>query len=95
MTNEDEMLVLCGLPLYWALNWDGKGLLKDHLEASYGFPLLEMTGGQIVEGKYKYPEDPDLPPLVKVAIHGCTYLQYDYGIVAIITGDTTFVARMD
>lgn len=95
MTHEDEMLVLCGLPLYWALNWGGKGLLKDHLEASYGFPLLEMEGGQVVEGVYKYPQDPDLYPLVKVELHGCTYYQYDYGLVAIVTEESTFIMRMD
>ena len=86
---------ICGLPLYWARTWDGSGLLTDHLEASYGFPLYAMTGGRLVEGVYKYPGDPDLYPLVTLELHGCTYHQYDYGIVAVVTEDSTSIFRMD
>ena len=84
-----------GVPLLWVQTWGGEGSLKEHLEARYGFPLTEMEAGQVVEGVYKYPQDPDKYPLVKVELHGCTYYQYDYGIIAIVTEESTYITRMD
>jgi len=89
-------LEACGLPLHWVIAWDGVGSLKEYLKGCYGMPMLAMTGGSIAEnGTYSYPEDPDLQPLVKVEMESCTYYQYHYGIVAIVTSEGTFVCRMD
>ena len=88
-------VIECGLPLLWVQAWDGKGSLKDHLVASYGTACHEMTGGQVVEGVYKHPQDPDLQPLVQVELHGCTFYQYDYGIIAVVTEESTYITRMN
>lgn len=86
----------CGLPLFWAVNWPEIDTLEQHLACCYGFPMLKMSGGSVAtDGTYSYPEDPDLKPLAKVEFEEVTFYQYNYGIVAIVTGESTFITRMD
>ena len=86
----------CGLPLFWAVNWPEIDTLEQHLACCYGFPMLEMSGGSVAtDGTYSYPEDSDLEPLAKVEFEEVTFYQYNYGIVAIVTGESTFITRMD
>ena len=72
--------------------------LKETLDLSYGFGLHKMYGGKVEEdGRFTYPEDPDLYPLAKM-IRGNEYLyQYPHAIIAIWCADTEsyFVTRMD
>lgn len=64
----------------------------------YGFPLHPMGGEVTDEGVYKYPEDPDLFPLVQFDLpQDIKILVYEYAITAfcdILTGET-FVTRID
>lgn len=86
----------CGLVLPWVQAWDGSGSLKDYLEGRHGFPLHEMSGGSVdADGVYSYPEDAALKPLVKVEFESCTFYQYFYGILAIVSPEGTYITRMD
>ena len=94
---EERLAPACGYLLGWACNYATlvvqAASLKEAMDAQYGFGLHEMTGGKITEGGiYKYPEDPDMYPLVKVQT-GEEYMYiYQHAIIAFNDG---FVTRMD
>lgn len=72
------------MPLYLSVNeW-------------YPFGVYEMEGGEMVDGTFKYPEDPDLHPLFK-CIRGDEHVYiYAHAIIAISKPDGTyFVTRVD
>ena len=87
-----------GLIWAWCMSKpEGIGFLQ-HFEDMYQFGVFEMKGGEVLEnGIYKYPEDPDLYPLIRVDNKEETVFVYPYGIVAIRNKTTrdTFVTRMD
>jgi hypothetical protein len=82
--------------IYRALLAPAVPLAVSMLEA-YQFPLSPMTGGDVHDdGRYTYPEDPDLLPLAKITTaRGIVYI-YEFGIVAICeTGLDCVVYRFD
>jgi hypothetical protein len=90
----------CGLLPIFAMDPEYIHLpLREAMEIQYGFgPLMEMKGGTVT-GTYAYlsPGDPPLYPYVIITRGNEVFVEYPYGIVALIdqqTGDT-FVTRMD
>lgn len=71
--------------------------LKEALDEQYCCGLFEMTGGVIdSNGVFRYPEDPELHPLIKIIRGKETFYQYQSAIVAIVQEDgSTFMTRMD
>lgn len=94
----DSIIEEVGLIWAWSKTKETGRWFKDHFDEQYGFGLFEMKGGQVLDnGIYKYPEDPDLYPLLRVDDEDETVFVYPYGIVAIRNKTTrdTFVCRMD
>lgn len=81
----------------WVMNPDYDGIpLRQALDEQYGFGLHEMIGGEVdASGIYRYPEDPDLYPLLEIKRGEETFYQYPYAIVAIRGPEGVFVTRMD
>lgn len=69
---------------------------KSEVEGNYGYPVSELGGTVEENGVYKYPEDPDLLPLVvaKVSPYKSVCI-YTHGIVSMRSNGETFVCRMD
>jgi hypothetical protein len=100
-------LQICGFIPGWiqdsyfgALEDGAKGAFERVLEHYYGhfMPSASMTGTVTKDGVYKYPEDPDLYPLVSFEGEAETLYQYDFGIVAIVDNESrevVFCKRID
>lgn len=73
------------------------GLVSDYMSDIYGFGGFSYPmGGKITpEGVYKYPDDPDLPPIVTIAGEGLRLYVYEYGVTALTDGDRTITGRFD
>ena len=96
--NKSDLMMSLGYIPGWVVNQEFfEKPLKEALDLQYGFGMFEMTGGEVTEdGVYKYPQDPDLYPLIKITRGEETLYQYQYGIVAIVQKDgSAFVTRMD
>ena len=67
----------------------------------YGFGLgddynmLDHGGKVDHDGRYKYPGDPELVPLVQFETTYVTVWVYEYGLVAVTDGQDTIMQRMD
>lgn len=95
---DEQLLEACGLLPYWVVDDRYMDLpLKEALDKQYQFGLYEITGGKVDSlGIYKYPEDPELYPILVIVRKDETFFQYPYGMVAIVQEDgSSFVCRMD
>ena len=93
-----ELLEACGLLPHWVVNPEFSHIpLKEAMETQYGFPMIEMEKSTISEtGVMRYPEDPDMYPMIKIVRGDETFYQYDYGVVAFVQNDgSSYVTRMD
>ena len=97
ISNEDLVYMLGYLP-GWAENKEYFDLpFVEAMDAQYGFGLHKIDKATIKEnGLFKYPEDPDQEPLVKIT-RGDEYMYiYPYSIVAFVNANgSTFATRMD
>ncbi len=96
--SEENLIATLGFIPGWALNSEFEDKpLKEALDVQYGFGLYEMTGSTIEEdGTWKYPEDPDLFPILELKRGNETLYQYEHGLVAIVQEDgSSFCTRMD
>ena len=95
----DRILQELGILLNWVTTRHKDETMRQALKRNYSAVsgMYPMTGGEInEEGIYKYPEDPDLVPLIKCIDGEETVYMYSYGIVAVVhEGKETFVTRMD
>jgi len=95
----NRLINACGLIPGWVLNPASWGeTLIETLSRNYPFGLHPMPPGSKIENKvHKYPEDPDLYPLLEITRRDETLLQYQYGIVAVLDpdGQTVLITRMD
>jgi hypothetical protein len=91
------LLEACGIIPYWIASCDPKQSLKEVLLANYDYYSGEMTGGTLYpNGRYDYPEDPSLFPLVSFTKDSEVCFIYQYGMVGISTSNgETWVTRMD
>ena len=76
----------------------GAEQFMDKMCEEYGFGRHEM-GGELSDsgGIYRYPDDPDMYPIVMFMIPDCkvdVYV-YNYGIVAVEDMENTIIVRMD
>lgn len=71
--------------------------LHEAMNAAYQFASPEMTGGTVHEdGRYSYPDDPDLYPIATFGTARGVVHVYLYGITAICeTGTAPVVYRFD
>lgn len=95
----NAILEACGLLPHWLLEGLQNGEpAKDALISRYQFYFGPMEGGKILpDGRYEYPDDPYLYPLVKVE-HGDEIIYfYQYAIVGVINTQTgeQWITRMD
>jgi hypothetical protein len=93
---EPEYLVdACGLIPYW-IDVTTEDSFQKQVDDNYGFGLFEMKGGEVdANGVYRYPEDPDLFPLVKWERDGEVAYMYQYAIMSFIKDGEVFVTRVD
>lgn len=99
----EAIIEACGFVLGWVVAHEptvSNMTLKEHLEACYGFgELHEMKGGEVTEsGIYKYPEDPDMHPLVFITLEGgAEFLMWRHAICAMRDNQKQdwYVTRMD
>ena len=100
------ILEACGYLPHWFLEYAKAPLdyieetsIERHMDASYGFGLFEMTGGEIHEDyTYRYPEDPTLQPYIHIqANEGAEMIQWKFGMVAFRDDADSdwFMTRMD
>lgn len=93
---DQDLLETTGLLFGWAHEYAASSPdsnLKDYMGDAYGYGMRPMEGGEITEdGRYVYPEDPDLHPFVKVCVGDEWFYMYPYSIVHFSDGTTT---RMD
>ena len=66
----------------------------DSMCAVYSFGKNTM-GGEVINGKYCYPEDPKLEPLAIYEVDDVVVYQFDYGIIAVTQDGKTEIIRMD
>lgn len=95
---DDSMIMeMCGLIPLWASNPEYATVsLREALDMQYGFGLFAMKGGAVTDdGVFKYPDDPDLYPLLRIKRFGEVLYQYEFSIVAIVHNEGTLVTRMD
>lgn len=95
-----ELAYSCAWPLEWALEWfaDPIGDLSTYLRDRYGFGELHRFSPATklnAAGCMTYPGDPPAPPMVVVKGHGSMFMQFQHGIVHIVTPTDAFFARMD
>lgn len=78
--------------------------IKERIEAHYiGSPLIPMPeGSKIVNGRYTYPEDPDLSPIFQIMNNETSevIVFYPYSIAAIYENNNgriqePFITRID
>ena len=97
--SDKDLINSCGFLPLWAVDPDYLDQpIKQAMTELYGFgKLYEMKGGEVTDkGVYKYPDDPDLYPIVTIKRDHEIMHQYPYGIVAFEQDDgTVFVTRMD
>lgn len=106
-TPAKQLFEECGFLPTWVISYSVfKGLkdpeatnLKKWLDNSYGYGLYEMTGGFVTDDYiHKYPEDPDLFPLIVMKVtSGEEFVQWQHGICAMRQAkeDAWFITRMD
>lgn len=101
--DRQALLDACGFIPVWVQEWlDDEDVdeedLSTYLAQRYGHPCFEypMEGTVQEDGRYTYPSDPDLYPLMSVYVGEERLLyMYQYGIVAVPVGDSHVIVRMD
>lgn len=96
----EQIFLACGQVPVWLndLNNPDHESIKSIFSRFYVFGVFETKGGIVdEEGVYKYPNDPDLYPLIKMERGNEIVYQYRSGLVSIIDVETgnSFVTRMD
>lgn len=93
----EDLLLSCGLLPGFVMNPGCLDLpLREALDMQYTFGLHEITDVIIdAEGRFLYPGDPTLYPLVEIRRGVETFYQYPYGLVAVRSAENTFITRMD
>jgi len=94
-----KLIEACGAIPHWMLEWFMEGdkpPIKDWLDDRYKFGLYHMDKAEIgVNGRYTYPEDEPLYPLISIDTGEGIFFMYQYAIVAIPTPDGHYITRMD
>lgn len=93
-SQRQDIIDTCGIIPYWlqSVKDDFKQCIKDN------YPWLgEPMGGEVIEGVYVYPEDPELFPYMQAIFGDQVAYIYPYGIVAVIDRDTNvqWIVRCD
>ena len=95
----NAIMEAAGLLPHWLNEGVSKGEpAKDALISRYQFYMGPMTGGEIIaNGSYRFPDDPDLYPIVKADLTEEVVYFYQHAIVGIVNKTTgeQFVTRMD
>jgi hypothetical protein len=94
---QNTLLEACGLIGHWMSVSDDPSLVK-RVEDNYQFGIYWMDGGTVDEtGKYKYPGDPALNPIVKWETDTEIAYMYEYAMMAFVNKATkeTRVTRVD
>lgn len=72
--------------------------MKDVINEHYGYPTHEFKGGELLtNGIYKYPEDPDLYPIISYDIGDEVIFYYEHEMLGIYNKvtDERYVTRVD
>ena len=90
----------CGTILSWLSQLERNKVeaenITDHILLAYGFPADPMTGGRFEGDVYKYPEDPDMVPMMTIKLTcGVVVYMYLYGMVAFEVNGVTTLYRLD
>ena len=99
-SSKNDIRGAVGILPYWLFEVDHeeKEDVIDHLTKLYGFGrLYEMKCHTIDKDfTYKYPEDPDMAPLMVIDSEYTSAVIYPYSMIAIRFADGThFVTRLD
>jgi len=92
-----NILNACGFIPEWLINEPVAEPIMDMLNRVYPYGIPMMSGGTIEkDGVHKYPNDPDLYPLIKVERGDDVIYQYEHAIVAIVfESGAYYITRMD
>lgn len=88
----------CGILPVWVIKPEYINLpLLKTLKLQYHFPIHELDGATVADdGIFKYPNDPDQYPLIKIQRGKETFYQYEHAMIAIVQEDgSSYVTRMD
>lgn len=92
-----DLLEACGFIPGWIAESPDLPM-RDALDINYAFAggFQPFNGPSLdAQGRFTYPGDPPLDPLLVLTCGNETLRQYKYGLVALTTGDTTEFARLD
>ena len=90
----------CGVVASWLGRLEREGVeaenIADRILLTYGFPADPMMGGVFEGDVYKYPEDPDMVPMMTITMdNGVVIYMYQYGMVAFEVDGVTTLYRLD
>lgn len=96
--DKDRLHGALGILPHWVIEWNGDGLLVDHLAECYQFPMPHLTGGKIDKaGIYQYPDDPPLRPYMMATFPALdvTVWFYAHAMITIVQDGLAVTVRMD
>lgn len=92
-----QLLEACGFIPGWIVE-NPELSFRDALDQNYAFAggFQPFDGPSLdAQGRFTYPGDPPLNPLLELTRGDEVLRQYQYGLVALTTGDKTEFARLD
>lgn len=92
-----DLIKACGYIPGWIMS-NPDLPMRDALDTNYAFAggFQPFDGPSLdAQGRFLYPGDPPLDPLLVLTRGNETLRQYKYGLVALTTGDKTEFARLD